>query len=565
MDRSVSASPTGRRDRSPTTGVPSVAVALAALLALSLLSGCAVPVFGSTGDETSIEFASATEESGLAYDSKRLGSYAKGNEGLYVADVNRDGWADVLAIGGERPALYANENGTFERSGQLSSLAGEYRTATFVDYDGDGWRDLILLGKGREMVAFHNDEGTFERTDVGLGETAYPAGAVAADFDGDGDLDLFVYQSGTWAKEPPQAYQMPVDFVDQDNGHDNQLYENVGGEFERVRGAGFDGGHWTLAASGVDLNGDGLPDVHAANDFWYDRVYVNRGNMTFEARRLGEPTARNAMSSEVGDVNGDGHPDLFVTNIYLPLREHLSRERFRRIKMLLGFVVESGKTNGSNLLVNDGTGNFTDRAPAYGVRKGGWAWAASFADFDNDGDDDLLHTTQKVVRLNETDPKYTLPMIRERRGDEFVTLDASERGLEEANGRGMVALDYDHDGDIEVVTNNIDSNVTVYDNVGTTGNALQFRVATGPGNRTAVGATVTVEYGGESQTVFVTDQTDFLSQEPLANHVGLGDADSATLTVRWPDGTERTFEDVAAGQRVRVTKDGVETVFEFSE
>lgn len=517
------------------------------------------------GSATSIHFEDVTEASGFAYASDRTGSYSKGNEGLYVADVDRDGWQDVLAIGGKTPSLFENRNGSFRKTGQLDSIDREYRTATFVDYDGDGWRDLLLFGKGAPVAAFHNEAGELVPTDLGLGNTTYPAGAIAADFDTDGDEDLYLYQSGTWGEGSPEAYNAPIEVVGTDNGAPNLLFENrddaTGTEtFRRVSEAEVAGGHWTLGSSAVDLTGDGLPDIHAANDFWYDFVYVNQGNMTFEPRRLGRATARNAMESEVGDVNRDGHPDIFVTNIYLPVQE-MSRERYERLQMFLGFVSASGRTKGNNLLLGDGSGNFTDRAPAYGVRKGGWGWGAALDDFDNDGDEDLLHTTQYVVRIYDDDPHYTYPMLWERTGERFRSLDASEHGLQEADGRGMVTLDYDRDGDLEAITNNIGGNVTVYDNVGRTGNAVQFDVLDADGS-TALGAVVNVSTGGETRTVHVTDETGFLSQSSLLEHVGIGDAETATLEIRWPDGTERTVT-VEAGTRVRITREGVETVCEF--
>ncbi len=150
-----------------------------------------------------------------------------------------------------------------------------------------------------------------------------------------------------------------------------------------------------------------------------------------------------------------------------------------------------------------------DRADEYGVRRGGWGWAPSLTDLDDDGDRDL------------------------------------------------VTLDYDHDGDQEVVVVTYDGPVVVSDNAGATGNSVTFEVVDEQGT-TALGATVTVDAGNETQTVYQTDGNDFASQEPAVRHVGLGDAESATLVVTWPDGTERTVE-VDVNRRLAISKDGVET------
>lgn len=243
--------------------------------------------------------------------------------------------------------------------------------ATFVNFDGDGWRDLILLGADGHSIALHNDEGSFEQFDIGLGNFSYPLGATAADFDGDGDKDLFVYQSGKLARRKPAGYFELNGTIRDDNGNHNVLLENTGGEFQCVDDAGFEGEHWSLAASAVDVNDDGAPDIYVANDFYYDELYVNRGDGTFKHRYLGNRTARNGMSSEIVDVNEDGHPDIFVTNIHLPLSDELSDERYERIQDYLTFVVKSNRTKGNTLLINNGEGDFIDRADEYGVRSVG--------------------------------------------------------------------------------------------------------------------------------------------------------------------------------------------------
>lgn len=74
------------------------------------------------------------------------------------------------------------------------------------------------------------------------------------------------------------------------------------------------GTHWSLAASAVDLIGDGALDIHVANDFYYDEAYMNNGDGALKYRYLGNRTARNGTSSEVDDVTGDGSMDVFVTN-----------------------------------------------------------------------------------------------------------------------------------------------------------------------------------------------------------------------------------------------------------
>ncbi len=539
-------------------------LALLALAALVVLSGCITP--GSAGNGEPIQFRNATGESGLAYADVIDRGYGNGNAGVYVTDFDRDGWSDLLAVGGERPALFRNANGTFERSGALPDLNHSFKSAAVVDYDGDGWEDLLLLPRNGAVVTLHNDEGSFERVDVGLGNVTYPLGAAAADYDGDGDRDLFLYQSGNWRDGSPAGSYTLEGTLEEDNGNPNVLYENENGTFTRVTDAGIEGDRWSLAASFTDLTGDGRPDIHVANDYNTDVLYVNQGDGTFETRLLGGSTARNGMASEVDDVTGDGRPDVFVSNIYLPAsRETMGTERYERVERFLSFVVNSNRTKGNTLLVNEGDGAFTDRADELGVQHGGWGWAASFADFDNDGRRDLVHTTQNVVTIDQENPHYTYPMLWTNNGSGFTNLDASERGLDEHDGRGMATFDYDRDGDQDLVTANYAQPYVLYENtVNESTDSFEFR-AVGDRGATALGATVRVDAGGDTTTVVQHGRTDYLSQDTRVSHVGLDSADPVDVTVTWPDGTERTFEDVPANQRVRISPDGVTTVVSFPD
>jgi len=585
-------------DRRTSGGTRRVVLTVAVALAL-VVSGCAAApgsLDGAGDDAASAEigFVDATSESGLAYNGTGTGAAGNGNNGVYVADVDNDGWEDLLAVGAERPALFRNTGGAFERTGELSGLEREYKSAAFVDYDGDGWRDLILLAKDGPAAAFHNDEGSFERTDIGLGNFTHPLGAAVADYDGDGDRDLFVYQSGDWADERPEGYFSPNKSITDDNGNPNVLFENTGtSETSRAAGEGGDTGEsgdsrfervdapaiaddrWSLAASFVDLTGDGRPDIHVANDYNNDTVYLNRGDGSFERIQLGGPTARNGMASEVNDVNRDGRPDVFVTNIDIPAsRETLSPDRYERLKRFLQYVIHSGRTRGNTMLVNRGDGEFVDRAGPYGVREGGWGWAASVTDLDNDGDRDLLHTTQTVVALNQSDPVFTLPMVWERGADNFTRLDASDRGLAEQDGRGMVTVDYDRDGDRDVIIANYHGPYAVYENTvrspdteegagaSVPASAVQFEIVDENG-AVAIGANATVTVDGRETAVWQHSRTDFVSQESAVTHVGLGDAEGATVDVTWPDGTERTV-DLDADRRYRVGPDGVDVVANFT-
>jgi len=380
----------------------------AGLLAVALVAGVAGPWLvdtGTAGDAAAFGVEEIGESAGFDYRVVQYEGVGRGG-GVYVGDYDSDGWPDVLAVGGTpeaggegRPALYENTGGAFERSGALPDGLGRQTVAAlFFDYDDDGREDLLLLRLRAEPLLLENEGGSFVRRegafDAALTE---PTGAAAADYDGDGCLDVFVVQNGDWTERTPVAHSDPGRDVTDDNGEPNYLFRGSCGEgFERVTDTGIEGTRWSLATSFVDLTGDGRPDVHVANDYNNDYVYVNEGDGTFAAVALGARTNRNGMSSEVLDVNGDGRLDLFVTNIYVDVANVSSGPIRNYLRYRLGKRADGG----NNLLVNRGNGTFVDRAAAYGVRKGGWGWAAVATDFDNDGDQDLFHTTSAWARAS---------------------------------------------------------------------------------------------------------------------------------------------------------------------
>jgi len=307
-------------------------------------------------EATELAFREVGSEVGFAYTNDvRFGIMS--NAGVYAADYDDDGWTDLLAVGGNRSVLYENRRGTFAPSGELAGIDRTMRSALFLDYDDDGWTDLLLFPDGGQPLAFRNDGGDLQRVDVGFDvNTSVPTGATAGDYTGNGCLDLFVVQNGDWTTRLPAGQRESGVTPRTDNGNPNYLFRGNCEGFENVTAeAGIRGTRWSMAATMVDLDEDGRPDVHVANDFNYDVVYWNQGDGTFEQAVLGEATNRNGMASAVADVNGDGYTDIYVTNIYFPETDtNVSRT----------YLGTNERAGGNNLLINRGNRSFEDRAAA---------------------------------------------------------------------------------------------------------------------------------------------------------------------------------------------------------
>jgi len=491
-------------------------------------------------------------DDGDNHDMKSLVSSA----GVYATDFDDDGRTDVLALGGEVPVMFRNTGEGFERADVLPDMDGEFGSALFLDYDNDGWEELLLLRLQGSPVFLDNRGGEFTERDVGFDyEFDNPVGASAADYDRDGYLDVFVVQNGNWDGNRPRrmsAGRPP----NEDNGKPNVLFRGDGSRFERVDDAGLEDTRWTLATAFVDLTGDGYPDIYVANDYNYDVLYTNDGDGGFEMREV-DNSNRNAMSATTADVSGDGSLDVFVTNIYFD----------KAVEDALDFL--PARPEGNNLFVNDGEGHLTDEADAYGVRGGGWGWAATISDFTNSGRSSLFHTTsplgaqytlqqetgQPLETIFEDYPYLVYPMFFERAGEAFAARHPPEPGFEQGNGRGVVATDITNDGTLDLVVADVDDPYRVYENRSDAGNWIYVDVRPDT-DVTAIGAEVTVSADGSEQYQVRASNADFLSQEPRTLHFGVGNSEDVGLRVVYPDGTAHEFDGVAANQHVTVWRDG---------
>jgi hypothetical protein len=568
-----------------------VAAGLAAVVLVVAGTGVVLDGSAAAADrETPFAFREVADERGFGYATARAFT-GNANAGVYVSDYDRDGWPDLLALGDPGPALFENVGGEFRRAGVLPDLEARITGALFLDYDGDGREELLLLPlpgsapdaarpDDRPLLFGDASEGFAYAGAANATLSGFPIGATAADADGDGVLDVFVIQSGRWSDRTPVGFRNPdsVGSITDDNGAPNLLLGGTGTGFENATaGSGVDGRRWSLATSFLDLTGDGHPDVHVANDFNEDVLYVNRGDGTFRAVRMGEVTDRNQMASEIGDVDGDGRPDVFTTNIFSRSTPDAGGDRTLGNRDRNQYR-QSDRAEGNNLLINRGNGSFVDRAAAYGVRGGTefWGWAAVLGDLDNDGDLDLVHASNREVsgggRVGAAEPTY--PLAWEFADGRFRRLDAARLGFGRQDGRGLAALDFDRDGDLDLAVANNGGPYRLYENRGaeTAGGLLGGGLFGGAdahslsilvrGSDTylAHGATVSVTAGETTRYRFVASDAGYLSQESRVLHVGLGDrAVADRVQITWNDGTTATLTDVAADRYLVVHPNGTVT------
>jgi hypothetical protein len=450
-----------------------------------------------------------------------------------VADFNRDGWPDIFLLGGGGTVdtLFINDgDGTFtEEAGAWGvDLLHRGRGATAGDFNNDGWPDLYVTSGGdmtggdrvgRHLLYRNNGNGTF--TDVavaaGVNQTSAvhltPTGAAFGDYDLDGDLDLFVCG---W------------DGVDS-----NRLFKNNGDEtFSDVTtDVGIAVNFYGFSPRFVDMNGDRYPELLVSADFGTSQYFINDGDGTFtRSTTSGTGLDTNGMGSTVADFNRDGLPDWYVTSIYADTNEI---------------------QDGNYLYINQGNHQFSALSESAGAKNGGFGWGSDALDCDHDGWVDLVETNGWPPPEWDSENSY----IFRNNGDlTFSEVQGGTSGFDHVSqGRSLMLIDYDRDGDMDVLLTGWDEPVALYRNEvsGPNTNWIEIRLDTSGSAGLApdgYGSRVIATTGTVVQYEWINGGATYLGRSQPVAHFGLGGATEVEITVEWADGTLTELIDVAANQ-----------------
>ncbi|MBM3759652.1 MAG: CRTAC1 family protein [Acidobacteria bacterium] len=490
--------------------------------------------------------------------------------GVAFVDYDNDGWLDIFLLNGTllegsnaTNRLYRNNrDGTFTDVTKASGLerTGWASAVCAGDYNNDGWTDLFVTYWGQNVLYRNNGNGTFSDVtkQAGLIEAKrrWGAGCTFVDYDRDGHLDLFVsnYVDFDPEKVPKPGQNsfcnwkgVPVNCGPRGltPGY-HSLYRNRGdGTFEDVSaksGVAKARGSYGMTAVAADFDNDGWPDIYVACDSTSSFLFRNKHDGTFEEVGLERGVAVNedgmeqaGMGVGVGDFDLDGNLDIFKTHF----------------------------ADDSNILYrNDGKANFEDvtTRSGVGVETRYVSWGAGIVDLDNDGQLDLFFVTGNVYPEIEAKlPAYPFKtpraVFRNLGGGKFEELlDQAGLGVSEAHSsRGCAFGDFDNDGDIDVVVVNLHEPPSLLRNdVTSNGNWLKVKLEGVKSNRSAIGARVTLLYGGKKQAQEVMSQGSFYSVNDFRLHFGLGAVDIVDIEVRWPNGGLARFPKVAAGQLIEI-------------
>ncbi|HKF69490.1 MAG TPA: CRTAC1 family protein [Vicinamibacterales bacterium] len=446
-----------------------------------------------------------------------------------------------------------NRNGTFTDVTRAAGLDVElYGMGVAVgDYNNDGFADILITCVGQNRLFRNTGKGTFVDATMaaGLGGRAgFSTSALWFDYDRDGLLDLFVCNYVKWTPErdvfcsldgrqksycTPEAYR----------GDTCWLFHNRGnGTFEDVtaRSGVFDTSSKSLGVTMIDADIDGWPDLFVANDTQPNKLYRNLRNGTFRdvAVEAGlafstEGKARAGMGTDSADFDNSGTPGIAVTNFD---------------NEMIGLFRPQGRGLFEDVALKAGVGVPSRNSLGFGV-----AFADLDLDGDLDLIVANGHIDETVRNIRGNVGYAQPPHLFLNQGNGTFRDVAAEAGRDFAQprvGRGLACADFDHDGDIDVLITTNNGPAVLFRNDLRTGNrSVRFRLRGTTSNRDAIGATVRIFHGGTSQSRMVKSGSSYLSQSELPVTFGVGTRDRIDrVVVSWPNGRTEEFKNVATAK-----------------
>ncbi|MCE7996354.1 MAG: VCBS repeat-containing protein [Roseivirga sp.] len=572
------------------------------------------PLFSLTDpDSTGLYFINEVTESPqlniLTYE------YLYNGSGVALGDVNKDGLLDVFMGGnlfGGR--LFLNKGDLkFE---QISETAGVFvggwsTGVSMVDINEDGYDDIYIcrsltsdIDLRRNVLLINNQDNTFTdwAAEYGLDDPSFSHYASFFDYDRDGDLDMYLlnhridFKEALKLKYTTNEAGKEVKYTETDVQYvTDKLYRNNGnGSFTDVtEKAGLINRAFGLSVTTADINRDGWADIYVANDYAdKDHIYLNNGDGTFTDKvdEMLFHMSKNSMGSDIADFNNDGLPDIISLDMMAEDNERQKLLKGQEPYDLYHAAVDYGlghQVMRNTLQLNNGNGTFSEIGQLAGISHTDWSWSPLIADFDNDGYKDLFITNGLYRDLTDMDYRnYTSPQainrfagdvaghsleltqlmpsnpvpnyIYQNQGNLTFTNKSKTWGLDQAAfSNGAVYADLDLDGDLDLITNNFNSEAFLYRNNAreqATANAfLTVKLRGSSANPDGIGAKITLTTDEGIQYQAVSPYRGFASSGDAVAHFGLGSQVSeVSLQIEWPDGRHEQMNNVAINQTIEV-------------
>jgi len=530
--------------------------------------------------------------------------------GVGIGDVNNDGLPDLYLTANMEPnRLYLNRgNWQFEDVTPTAGVGGSRAWSTgvsMVDINADGHLDIYVCNSGdikgdnkQNEFFINNGDGTFSdrAPAMGVADRGYSTHAAFFDYDKDGDLDLYLLNNSYRSINSFNLKENERPIRDSLGG--DKLFRNDGGRFTDVSvEAGIYGSEigFGLGVSVADLDKDGWQDLYISNDFFErDYLYMNNGDGTF-SETLEEQIrsiSNASMGVDAADITGDGYPEIFVNDMLPETNERfkttMTFENWDKYRISVRNDYYHQYTR-NTLQLNNGNApgkglSFSEVGRLAGVEATDWSWSALLNDLDNDGHKDLYITngiyqdilnqdfiqyiaSEQVARMVIRDEGVNyqklidlIPINRipnyayaGREGARFKDRTQAWGLAEPSHSNGAAYGDLDNDGDLDLIVNNVNMPLFVYQNqlerVEPGAHYLKLVLQGSRQNPQAVGAQVTLKSNGKLWYQEQYPNRGFQSSVDNRLNFGLGPhANIDTLHVRWPYGGVTLLTNVSADQ-----------------
>lgn len=588
------------------------------LLATALLTACQPKEETQfkllTPGQTGVDFVNTITENDTL--NILVSEFVYNGAGVAVGDLNGDGLEDLFFAGNQVDnRLYINQGDMqfADRTETANLNKPDPRQwasgVNILDINLDGKLDIYVcntLHKDSTLLRNllyinqgNNEEGIPSFREMarqyGIDDPSHSSHAQFFDYDNDGDLDLFIGVNVIEDRYPTAFGPIVSDGTNpnRDNLFRNDWDESLGHpvftDVSLAAGLLQDGySHSTLV---FDFNEDGWQDIYVANDYQSDDlVFINNqdGTFTNQAGKMFKHFSLSAMGSDVADINNDGAADLFVTEMqpYYNKRKKLFQGGSNYQNTILteryGYTYQYPR---NTLQLNRGTNPetglpiFSDIGMFARVQETDWSWATLFADFDNDGWKDLYVANGFPKDVTDRDfsdfraaagtvasNEVLLAHIPEVKSPNFLFRNTGQLNFEDVTetwglkvpsfSNGAAYADLDGDGDLDLITNNIDDPAFIFENNNPSTNKhyLRIKLTGSAKNPDAFGADVTLRFDDHLQRAHLLSSRGYLSKSENTLHFGLDErTEVAAVEVNWPDGKFSILKNVAADQVLTIS------------
>lgn len=578
------------------------------ILSFAILLGCgnseSMLFENPTSEQTGITFTNTITETEDLNILDYLYFYNGG--GVAVGDINGDDLPDIFFSGNQvKNKLYLNKgNLKFEDISEKAGISGNstWNTgAVMGDVNGDGLLDIYVCAvvgingfNGFNELFINTGKGTFieSAAQYGLDFDSYSSSAAFLDFDLDGDLDMYLLNHAVHTQESygkaeirkKRDYQTGDKLLRNDNGKFVDISEDAG-IFGGVNGYG-------LGVSISDFNQDGYPDIYVGNDFHEDDYYyLNNGDGTFteSLRQYFGHTARFSMGNDVADINHDGWPDIISLDM-LPEDEKILKssegsDDIQTQKLRIERFGYHYQFSRNMLFLNGPSGNYTETALLSGVAATDWSWSALFADYDQDGHQDIFVSNgiskrpnnldyinfvsneqiQKKINNTKLVDQKALKLMPSGATHNYIFKGNEDLKFEDKSKKwiandtlksGATALaDLDLDGDLDLIINNSGDPASLYINsTNDQANYLKVKLSYKGNNPFGIGTKIFAYSNQNLQYKELYTVRGFqASSEPMI-HFGYGQETTIdSIKIVWPDRTFQVVKDISTNQVLSIS------------